>query len=84
MLVVVSPAKKLDFENSCVTKQYSKPTFMKESKALISELQNLTSKDIAKLMKLSDKLAQLNYDRFQSFTTPFSLKNSWANSNDLI
>lgn len=76
MLVVVSPAKKLDFENSCVTKQYSKPTFMKESKALISELKNLTSVDIAKLMKLSDKLAQLNYDRFQSFTTPFSLKNS--------
>jgi uncharacterized protein len=76
MLVVVSPAKKLDFENPAKAKNFTKPKFIKESKALIKHLKNLTTNDIAKLMKLSDKLAKLNYDRFQSFSTPFSPKNA--------
>ncbi len=76
MITVISPAKSLDFESPLVTKQKSQPLFLDESKKLITQLKKLAPQDIASLMKLSDKLAQLNYDRFQTFKPPFTLDNA--------
>ncbi len=76
MITIISPAKSLDFESPLVTRQKTQPTFLSESELLIKQLKKLAPHDIASLMKLSDKLAQLNYDRFQAFTPPFTLENA--------
>ena len=76
MLTLISPAKSLDFEGPLATKQKSQPKFLQQSQALIDQLAKLAPQEIASLMKLSDKLSTLNYDRFQSFETPFTPKNA--------
>jgi len=76
MLVVVSPAKKLNFETDAPTTDFSTPDFLDKSNKLIKDLRKLSEEDIAKLMKLSPALSKLNFDRYKSFKTPFSLKNA--------
>lgn len=76
MLIVVSPAKKLDFEQLAPTDVFTTPKYLDKSKKLITELKKLSSEDIKSLMKLSESLAELNYTRFHNFKTPFTLKNS--------
>jgi cytoplasmic iron level regulating protein YaaA (DUF328/UPF0246 family) len=72
MLVVVSPAKKLDFETECSITEQSQPPFIEKTNNLAKELKKLTSNDIGKLMKLSLNLSDLNYGRFQSFKKNFN------------
>ena len=67
MIIVLSPAKTLDYEFDA-SNQYSVPAFLKQSSKLIGELKEKEPKDIASLMGLSDKLATLNYDRYQSWS----------------
>ena len=76
MLIVISPAKTLDFETAPSTEKCSQPRFLPQSQQLISELKNLSTADIAKLMKLSDKLAALNMARFHTWQKPFNLENA--------
>jgi len=76
MITVISPAKSLDFDSPLATKQKSQPQFLEQSEELIAQLKTLPPHDIASLMKLSDKLAILNFDRFQSFQTPFTSRNA--------
>ena len=75
MLLLISPAKTLDFEPTAL-KQKTKSRFLKESQVLIDVLKKKSPDDIKKLMKVSDKIATLNVDRYQSFKTPFNLKNA--------
>ncbi|PIE23248.1 MAG: peroxide stress protein YaaA [Planctomycetota bacterium] len=70
MLLVISPAKKLDFASSPKTKLATQPEFLDEAEALIGELRKLSSEDIAALMNLSEKLGDLNYERFQQWQRP--------------
>jgi cytoplasmic iron level regulating protein YaaA (DUF328/UPF0246 family) len=72
MLVVVSPAKKLDFESECSITEQTEPPFIGKTNTLAKELKKLTSNDIGKLMKLSLNLSDLNYGRFQSFKKTFN------------
>jgi hypothetical protein len=76
MLIVISPAKTLDFETTPVTRQHSQPRFLAYSRQLIDNLRQLSAADIASLMKLSDKLAGLNAARFESWQAPFDLDNA--------
>lgn len=76
MLIVISPAKTLDFETAPSTEKYSQPRFLPQSQQLIDELKDLSTVDIASLMKLSDKLAALNMARFQTWQKPFNLENA--------
>ncbi|MFV1921807.1 MAG: YaaA family protein, partial [Methylotenera sp.] len=76
MLLVISPAKNLDFETEAVTKKASQPRYLAQSKVLIDELKTFSVQDIASLMGLSDKLAGLNLGRYQSWTTPFNAQNA--------
>ncbi|MCU7906814.1 MAG: peroxide stress protein YaaA [Candidatus Thiodiazotropha sp. (ex Epidulcina cf. delphinae)] len=76
MLIAISPAKTLDYETPPVTKTYTKPAFLKQSRILIDNLRNYSALDLAELMKLSMKLSQLNFDRYQAWKTPFTLKNA--------
>jgi uncharacterized protein len=76
MLIVISPAKTLDFETAPVTKDFTQPEFLKESRKLISELKKLSPSEVSSLMKISDKLGTLNYLRFGEWKTPFTLNNA--------
>lgn len=76
MLMVISPAKTLDFDNPPVTKQHSQPRFLEDSEKLIAILRKMNTADIASLMKLSDKLAGLNAARYESWQPPFDLDNA--------
>jgi len=76
MLMVISPAKSLDFETTPVTTKVTKPALLADSQTLINELRELAPHDISTLMGISDKLGTLNYDRYQAWQTPFTRKNA--------
>lgn len=76
MLLVVSPAKKLDFESPLATEKFSQPTLLEQSQLLIDDCVKLAPSDIASLMKLSDKLAGLNAARFGEWSMPFTQDNA--------
>ncbi len=76
MLLVLSPAKSLDFETPSITSEFTLPQFIEDSAALVKELKKLSLKDVAELMSISDKLAALNVARFADWTKKFSIENS--------
>ena len=76
MLLVVSPAKKLDFESRLATAKFSQPSLLAHSQLLIDDCVKLSPSDIATLMKLSDKLAGLNAARFGEWAMPFTTENA--------
>ncbi|MSP85642.1 MAG: peroxide stress protein YaaA [Flavobacteriaceae bacterium] len=76
MKIVISPAKSLDFETPLPTGNYSGAEFLKESRQVNSVLKMLSPKDLSGLMDISDKLADLNWQRNQDWSTPFTLDNA--------
>lgn len=76
MKIVISPAKSLDFESKLPTAKYSQPCFLEQSEKLNKVLVKKKPKALSKLMHISDNLAQLNWERNQQFSTPFTTKNA--------
>jgi len=76
MLIVISPAKTLDFETASPTKTYTQPALLKHSESLIDVLTTKSPSDIEKLMKISPKLAELNVERYHQWSRPFRLNNA--------
>ncbi|WP_027329719.1 peroxide stress protein YaaA [Marinimicrobium agarilyticum] len=76
MLMLISPAKTLDFDTAPVTDKATQPDFLDQSRELISILRDLAPQDVSSLMGISDKLGQLNYDRYQQWHTPFTADNA--------
>lgn len=76
MLVIVSPAKKLNFAATNRPIGATTPAFIDETQELVAEAQKCSAGELGRLMKISDKLAELNYQRFQNFSFPFTPKNA--------
>ena len=76
MLVVVSPAKNLDYQTAPVVSDFSQPELLQHSQQLINRCRKLSPAAISSLMKISDKLAGLNADRYASWLTPFTQDNA--------
>lgn len=76
MIIVISPAKTVDFETPPQTSKFTTPDFLTESNKLVREMRQYSRNDIKKLMHVSDKIADLNIERFKSFKTPFTQKNA--------
>jgi len=76
MLMLLSPAKSLDYETPPVTDRHTLPQFVSESAALIEVLKPLTPAQIATLMDLSDALSQLNVARYAAWSPKFTGRNS--------
>ncbi|RLK00313.1 peroxide stress protein YaaA [Tenacibaculum discolor] len=76
MKIIISPAKSLDFENKATTDVYTQPRFLEQSEKINKKLKTLSRKKLSELMKISDDLASLNYDRNQDWQPPFSLDNA--------
>lgn len=76
MLMVISPAKTLDYTSALATEQHTQPRFVEQSSQLINVLRQLAPNELAQLMKLSDKLAGLNVARFTEWTPEFTQDNA--------
>ena len=76
MLVIISPAKTLDFETPAATRKHSLPSFIPQSKQLIDTLRNQSPADLARLMGISTRLADLNYQRYAEWRPPFTPDNA--------
>lgn len=76
MLIVISPAKTLDFESPLPTRKHSQPAFLEQSEQLVKALRRLSPDDIADLMHVSSKIAEQNYARFHNWDRPFSPDNA--------
>lgn len=76
MLIVVSPAKALDFESPLPTSKHSQPLMLQQSEELAAIMARKSPNDLSKMMSISNKLAELNHERFQDWTTPFTTKNA--------
>ena len=76
MLIVLSPAKSLDYKTPFKVKTTTLPEFVTESAKLIAELKKLSPQELANLMGLSDQLAALNVGRYQDWSKKFTEENS--------
>ncbi len=71
MLAIISPAKSLDFSPQSLVTRKTKPAFLKDSEALIEVMREKSPDDLRALMGISEKLADLNYERFQKWENPY-------------
>jgi hypothetical protein len=76
MLTLISPAKTLDYQTPLTVEKYTQPALLVHSKALMPTCQALSPVDIARLMKVSDKIAGLNVARFAEWQPNFTLENA--------
>ena len=78
MLIVVSPAKSLDYESKLATTKFSEPEMLDRSAELVSIMATKSPDDISSLMHVSPALGELNFTRFQEWERPFTPENSRA------
>lgn len=67
MLILLSPAKTLDFETPAPITTHSDPEFLEDTNLLVEQLCQLSASEISTLMKISDKLGALNSSRYQTW-----------------
>ncbi len=76
MLALISPAKTLDYESALPTDEHTLPRLLEHSQELIDFCRKLSASEIASLMSVSEKIAQLNTARFQDWTPEFNFGNA--------
>ena len=76
MLIVISPAKTLDFESAPITKTHTLPVYLDAAEELVNILKRYSPRKLASLMGISDELAGLNVARYASWELPFSFDNA--------
>ena len=72
MLIVVSPAKSLDYSSALPTKKHSQPRMLDQSEPLVDAMRRKSPDELAAMMGISHELAELNFDRFTDWEAPFS------------
>ncbi|MEZ5196061.1 MAG: peroxide stress protein YaaA [Bacteroidales bacterium] len=76
MIVLISPAKSIDFNKQISINKFTIPELLDHSEILITELKKKSPNKLMDMMKVSSKLAYLNYERFQQWQTPFTTENA--------
>ena len=76
MLMIISPAKTLDYDSPLATETHSQPDFLDDACELVDQLKELEPHQVSNLMSISDKLGQLNAERFRTWHTPFTPDNA--------
>lgn len=76
MLIVVSPAKALDFESPLPTRKHSEPELLERSRELVEVMATKSPDDLSRMMSISPRLGELNFERFQDWTLPFTTENA--------
>ncbi|MDH3499161.1 MAG: peroxide stress protein YaaA [Acidimicrobiia bacterium] len=72
MLILLSPAKSLDFTSPLPTRKRSQPRLVEDAERLVEVMRHKRPDELAKLMGISDELAQLNWERFQEWEPAFT------------
>ena len=78
MIIVLSPAKTLDFESEPATDKATQPLFPDRARELVDVLSEKSPTELSSLMSISDQLAELNFERYQEFEDSFDEENSRA------
>lgn len=76
MKIVISPAKSLDLTSELPTQQATQPLFLEQSAVLNEAIKKQKPSELSKLMSISEKLADLNWQRNQDWELPFTLENA--------
>lgn len=76
MKIVISPAKSLNFEKNVPTTVYSEASFLKEATTIQKVVKKQSPKKLMALMAISEKLAELNWERNQNWALPFTADNA--------
>ncbi len=76
MLIIISPAKKLDFESRPQIDDFTQPECLDDASELIETLRTFSPAQLQKLMHLSKNLAELNFQRYHDWTLPFTPQNA--------
>jgi cytoplasmic iron level regulating protein YaaA (DUF328/UPF0246 family) len=76
MLMILSPAKSMDYKTPAHIAEYSQPAHLEQSQQLVTLLRTMSTQQLAKLMRISDKLAALNTARYSSWERPFTTNNA--------
>ncbi|WP_420001141.1 peroxide stress protein YaaA [Acinetobacter sp. LF10] len=76
MLALISPAKTLDYETALPTDTYTQPRLLEQSQQLIDVCRKLSASEIASLMTVSEKIANLNVERFRDWNADFDFSNA--------
>ena len=75
MLIVVSPAKSLDFDSKLPTKKHSEPRMLDDAAELVDVMSDKSPAELSKMMSVSEALGELNHERFQDWEQPFTPDN---------
>lgn len=76
MLIVISPAKSLDFDTTPSTNHFTMPEMLNDSEKLVARLQKMSPGQLSELMGISVNLGELNFQRFQTWHLPFTTENA--------
>jgi len=76
VLIVISPAKTLDYETPATTRQATQPAFLSRASELVEDARRLTPGDIQSLMGVSESIANLNHERFMNWHPEFTPQNA--------
>ncbi|WP_456438220.1 peroxide stress protein YaaA [Psychroserpens sp.] len=76
MKLVLSPAKSLDYDRKLPTTKTTEACFLNQAERLNKLLKKKSAKSLSKLMHISDNLGQLNYQRNQEWSLPFTKDNA--------
>lgn len=76
MKIVISPAKTLDYETPLPTQRHTQPVFLSASRKVHKALKAKKPKELMELMDISDKLADLNWQRNKKWKPPFTPENA--------
>jgi cytoplasmic iron level regulating protein YaaA (DUF328/UPF0246 family) len=76
MKIVISPAKSLDFETKLPTRRNTQPAFLTQAQVVQDAVKDKSPAELSSMMDISDKLADLNWERNQNWQTPFTAKNA--------
>jgi len=76
MLLVISPAKSLDFNTPANCGSFTLPEMTGQSEKLVKRLKTMSPKQLSAMMGISDELGELNFKRFQEWHLPFTPDNA--------
>ncbi len=77
-MIIISPSKNLDLNEEVLKINHSEPQFLSESRQLSKKIKNLNANQIKSLMKISDSLAKINFDRFKNISKKSNIRKAAA------
>ena len=83
-MIIISPSKNLDLNEEVLKINHSEPQFLSESRQLSKKIKNLNANQIKSLMKISDSLAKINFDRFKNISKKSNIRKTMEFCCDFV